>query len=277
MTTETRYLLGHDETEWDRLREQHRLWRHTLLDALPPLGVGAGARVLEVGCGSGALLRDLAAIAGDGGRVVGVERDPAAAARARDEVADLPQVEVRQGDVFELEGEERFDLVVARWVISFLPTPERAVARLVPLLEPGGHLLIQDYDYDAIRVAPEEPAVRRLFEVTPEAYVRRGGDAWIATRLPEIYARLGLELVEVRPFCKAGPPSSPVFRWAERFFLHYVQRLVDDDLLTAEEGEASRRGWARARETPGTVFFSPLVVNVVGRRPAGGEATPRHR
>ncbi len=270
MTTDAEYLLGHGEHEWDRLDEQHLVWRHTLLDALAPLGIGPGSRLLEVGCGNGVLLRDLASIVGPRGRAVGIERDPSAVARARQTLAELPWAEVRQDDLFELhpaDPADAFDLVVARWVLAWLPTPERALAHLVPQLRPGGLLLVQDYDYDSIRLEPPQAALVHLFEAMTQGYALNGGDVWCAVRLPRLYVEAGLELIEVEPHCKAGGPDSGVFRWAERFFRQHVQRLVDDGLLSAAERDASLTGWDTARATPGSVFFSPLVVNVVGRRP----------
>ena len=263
------YMLGLGDRVWERLAAQHRVWRHTLLVALPPLGIGPGSRVLEVGCGNGVLLRDLAEVVGPGGRAVGVEHDPSAVTQARQALADLPWVAVRQGDLFELEPAtpgEAFDLVVARWVLAWLPTPERAVEQLIPQLRPGGRLLVQDYDYDAIRVTPPQPGLERLFEVMPQGYALHGGDAWCATRLPQLYTEAGLELVAVEPHCKAGGPQSDVFRWAETFFRQHVQKLVDDGLLSDAERDASLAGWDAAHATPGSVFFSPLVVNVIGRR-----------
>ena len=260
-----KYLLGHDDEEWRRLAEQHGLWKPTLLDSLERLGVADGATILEVGCGSGVLLADLAALAGSTGRATGVELDEQAFAQARAKLG--ANADVHRDDVMSLELGQSFDLVVARWVLSFLPRPRLALERMLEHVRPGGLIVVQDYDYDGLRVTPGDPALDRLFEVMPEAYAQHGGDAWIATQLPRLYAELGIELVAVEPHCFAGPPSSPVFRWVETFFRQHTATLVEDGLLTTEEREQSLAAWTAVHEVPGTVLFSPLVVNVIGRRP----------
>ena len=269
MTVETDYMLNHNAHEWERLERQHEVWRHTLLDALPTLGIGPGSRVLEVGCGSGILLKDLADAVGSDGQIVGLERDPDAVENARRLLAEKPWVEVRQGDLYTLEtGDlgEPFDLVVARWVIAWLPDQQEAVRRSLTQLAPDGSLLVQDYNYDGIRMAPSVPALENLFVVMPKAYAFHGGDAWCAAHMPQVFHQAGLTDVEVQPHCLAGDSDSGVFRWAERFFRDYVQKLVDDELLTDKERIEVLEGWDTARATPGSVFFSPMVVNVIGRR-----------
>jgi SAM-dependent methyltransferase len=68
-------------------------------------GVVPGARVADVGCGPGAVLRILAERVGAAGQAVGVDADPAAVAIARQQVAGLPQgrAEVGQADATGLE------------------------------------------------------------------------------------------------------------------------------------------------------------------------------
>lgn len=259
------YLLGHGQQEWQRLAEQHRVWRHTLLDSLGQLDLATAPHILEVGCGSGALLADLASLAGDGGRAVGVEIDPAAVERARRALGDA--ADVHQGDVLNLDLGARFDLVVARWVLSFLRQPRQALERMVEHVRPGGLVVIQDYNYDCLRVTPGDPALDRLFEVVPEAYAQHGGDAWVATQLPRLFAELDLELIAVEPHCLAGGPESPVFSWVEAFFRQHIPTLVTDGLLSDEEAENAFAAWTAVHDVPGTVIFSPLVVNVIGRKP----------
>jgi ubiquinone/menaquinone biosynthesis C-methylase UbiE len=75
------YLLGHDATEQDRLFHQHVLWRGTLLPTLQEVGVRRGAAVLEVGCGTGVLLADIAELVLPDGVAAGIERSADAVAR----------------------------------------------------------------------------------------------------------------------------------------------------------------------------------------------------
>ena len=107
MTTDHEYLLGHGGLEWDRLEHQHRVWRHTLLNSLAPLHIGAGSRILEVGCGNGALLRDLAELVGAEGEARGLEIDPEAAAQAQEKLKNLPWAHAEHGDILELEPASR--------------------------------------------------------------------------------------------------------------------------------------------------------------------------
>jgi protein-L-isoaspartate(D-aspartate) O-methyltransferase len=62
------------------------------------LDLRGGERVMQVGAGTGYYAAVLAEMVGAAGRVVAVEHDPALAARAHDNLAPWPQVEVVAGD-----------------------------------------------------------------------------------------------------------------------------------------------------------------------------------
>lgn len=62
------------------------------------LNLGAGDRVVHVGCGTGYYTAVMAEVVGPTGHVVAIDIDPQLALRARANLAYLPQVEVHEGD-----------------------------------------------------------------------------------------------------------------------------------------------------------------------------------
>jgi 2-polyprenyl-3-methyl-5-hydroxy-6-metoxy-1,4-benzoquinol methylase len=102
----------------------------------------AGCSLLDIGCGDGAFL----AIARDcGWRVLGVELDPAAAARAA-----RRGLEVVQGDIGALDGHEgRFDAVTLSHVIEHVHDPLHLLRACHRLLKPGGQLWLETPNIDS--------------------------------------------------------------------------------------------------------------------------------
>ncbi|MEO5346585.1 MAG: class I SAM-dependent methyltransferase [Magnetococcus sp. YQC-9] len=91
--------------------------------------VTSGERVLDVGCGNGALTRDMAARAGC--RVVGVELNPQNVAEAKRRHPH-PQVEYRHGDATRIDGDLGvFDVVALSNVLEHLPVRVAFLKRLV--------------------------------------------------------------------------------------------------------------------------------------------------
>lgn len=133
----------HDETAvsrsegsaWQRLR--HRLPWHAAdrrgevgyLDRLP------AGRVLDVGCGNGALLCRLALA---GWSPVGVDFDPDAVEAARRTIAG----DVRLGTIDDIDEAASFDAVVMFHVLEHMHEPLHALMRARELLRPGGVLSI---------------------------------------------------------------------------------------------------------------------------------------
>jgi 2-polyprenyl-3-methyl-5-hydroxy-6-metoxy-1,4-benzoquinol methylase len=114
------------------LNERRRRAHAKLLDA-----VGSGRRVLDVGCSSGYLARPLA---GRGNTIVGIELDPAAARAAE---AYCERVLVGDVETMELPlTRGSFDIVLCGDVVEHLRDPETTLARLRPLLRPGGRLVL---------------------------------------------------------------------------------------------------------------------------------------
>lgn len=264
------YVLGTEEEEIARLGLQHRVWRPRMLDGWARAGIGPGLTVLDVGAGPGFAATDLAEIVGDGGRVVAIERSHrfAAAARARAARLGLGNIEVCEQDVAALGfGEGVADSAWCRWVLSFVTDPERTVAHIAAALKPGGVVLFHEYaDYGAWRTMPPDPDVDRFRTLVMQSWRDSGGEPDIALQLPKLLADAGLELAEARPLIEIVGPADFTWRWPAAFMAVNARRLEELGYATAEE--AARFADALDRVPPGTRMITPLVAEVIARKPS---------
>lgn len=110
-----------------------------------------GARVLDVGCGTG---YHLATLAEQAIHVIGVEPHPPLVAQARQRLealsgcgADVTRIEVRTGAAQELPVHSAsIDLAHARWAYFFGPGCEPGLAELERVMAPGGTAFVIDND-----------------------------------------------------------------------------------------------------------------------------------
>lgn len=115
-------------------------------------GGGAGARLLDAGCGTGASTAALLAAAPDA-EIVGVDASAGMLARARAKrwPSGVRFVESRVEDLAEAGLAGPFDGIFAAYLFRNLPDPDAALRALRRLLRPGGVLVVHDY---TLRDAP---------------------------------------------------------------------------------------------------------------------------
>jgi SAM-dependent methyltransferase len=103
-------------------------------------GIGPDDHVLDVGCGAGAALAPAARRAAS---AVGIELSPAMAERAR---AAAPEAQVVVGDASSLDfAHHSFDVVLAAFVIFFMPDPTAALTGWRQVLSPAGRLALSTW------------------------------------------------------------------------------------------------------------------------------------
>jgi ubiquinone/menaquinone biosynthesis C-methylase UbiE len=110
-----------------------------------------GERAVDLGCGRGAVLFELAAAVGEHGSVTGIDLAPrmiaatAADARAR----GVANVDLRVMDAAAPTlPPSSYHLAAASFVLFFLPAPVAALRAWRRLLVPGGRLGVSTYDLD---------------------------------------------------------------------------------------------------------------------------------
>jgi ubiquinone/menaquinone biosynthesis C-methylase UbiE/DNA-binding transcriptional ArsR family regulator len=136
--------------QWDRLR-QDLFGRASYLHALPGL-LDPDWVIGDLGCGTGQVAAALAPFVK---RVVAVDRSSDMLQAARRRVRDLPNVEVRRGDLEALPIQDgELDAATLLLVLHHLPEPAEALVEAARVLRPGGRLLISDmlpHDREAYR------------------------------------------------------------------------------------------------------------------------------
>ena len=119
--------------------------RMRTLEVLSPR---TGERIIEVGCGPGLLVHDLATEVGAEGRVVGVDTSLPMLQLAERRCADLPQVELVEGDATNLAADDAtFDAVACIQVLLYIADVDRVLDEMRRVLKPGGRIVIMETDW----------------------------------------------------------------------------------------------------------------------------------
>jgi SAM-dependent methyltransferase len=230
------------------------------------LGVAEGDRVLDVGCGSGAVTRELARRVGPSGRAVGVDPSPAFLTIAR-ELAEAEElggsVELHEGSALALPFPDgTFDVAVAATVLSHTPGAEGAIPEMARVVRPGGRMGVFDLDTDMTSVThPDRALTRRIVAAASDA---TAVDGWLSRRLPLLFARAGLQDVRVRGFF-------PLDTDPRGFYAGLAERAADTALTVGAITEVERRGWLdalHAEQARGPVIVGRLHIFTWGRKPA---------
>ena len=129
-----RLLAAEDRHFWFRARNE----TVAALALQPIRGLPDGFRILEVGCGSGNVLRVLQKLAAGRGQLEGLELSPQAAevARAR---TGLP---VTNGYVSDLDPQAKYDLIAAFDVLEHIADEAQVLMQMRERLIPGGRLIL---------------------------------------------------------------------------------------------------------------------------------------
>jgi ubiquinone/menaquinone biosynthesis C-methylase UbiE len=156
--------------QWDRLRED-LFGRASYLHALPGL-LDPEWVVGDLGCGTG---QGAATLAPFVKQVIAVDRSSDMLDAARRRVQDLPNVDVRRGELEALPIQDgALDAATLLLVLHHLPDPAEALTEAARVLRPGGRLLISD-------MLPHDR----------ETYRQQMGHVWLGFSADAIHKLLG--------------------------------------------------------------------------------------
>lgn len=230
------------------------------------LDIAAGERVLDVGCGSGAVTREIARRVGSRGLAIGVDTSPALLAIARElarGTACGDRVEFREGNALRLPFPDRsFDAVVCVTVLSHVPGGEAAIPELVRVLRSGGRLGVFDLDTDMTAFThPDRALTRRIVAAASDATAVNG---WLVRQLPLLFQRAGIVDVRARGFF-------PLETDLQSFYANMADRCVEVAVKVGVITEFEGRAWLnsfREQGAQGPIVAGRLHIFVWGRKPA---------
>ncbi len=268
--TRDTYVLGaRDVEEVARLKLQHDVWKEKTDSAIRKAHFSKGDRLLDLGCGPGALSLDLAELTGPEGSVLAIDKSELFIKLLREQAGllDRPWIDARVGDVAEYPyAENSLDGVVCRWMLMFLVEPELVLEKLARALKPGGRIVVMEYvQFRSMSLWPAGEAFKKLYHAVHELIGTFGGNADIGGRVPEILTALGFEVIDMIPMLRVGRPGSALWDWLDATHKNHPN-LVEAGLISQEDLDAYLHEWAEAGKNPAAFFTTPPVLATIARR-----------
>jgi ubiquinone/menaquinone biosynthesis C-methylase UbiE len=243
------------------LRASDPQQRAMLLSYLDEITLEEGSRVLEVGCGTGAVSRVLVGRPGVA-EVTAVDPSPLLLEQARRLSENLSNLTFVQGDGRRLPlPDGHFDAVVMHTVLSHVPDVPAVLGEVYRVLRPGGRLALFDGDYATMTVATgDADPLQACVDAYRDSYIN---DPWLVRHLSMLVWTAGFADANLRSHgylqtVGADYLLSIVDRGADALV---IQGRAGTDLAESLKAEARRRIENRS-------FFGHIgYASLTARRP----------
>ena len=173
---------------WARFYERDlfsRYLRGPQQRALAALDLGPEDRLLDIGCGTGAAVRDAAPHVRE---AVGVDLSERMVSRARELATGLANVEFMQGDSEALPfPDSSFSALICTTSFHHYPNPQAAAGEMARVLRPGGRLAIGEANADRFPV--------RVFDWAASTFEEGHVSCYRPSELAAILERAGLRVM----------------------------------------------------------------------------------
>lgn len=157
--------------------------------AVPRLGITAGTRVIDLGCGTGDGTMALAARVGLGGRVLGIDPEPALLAAAAAKCRQ-PQVSWHLGqgeDLATLPGDA--DVLWCDRVLAHCRRLDGVLAGACRVLRPGGRLFSCEFVFDEVRLHGAAAGMSELREQWLQLIANPHAASQLRAALPQRFSQ----------------------------------------------------------------------------------------
>lgn len=229
------------------------------------VGIAARHAVLDVGCGPGDDVRDIARMVGRDGRAVGVDCDVQMIAEAWRRLGAARahgNVDFKVCDAHALPfADASFDGCRSDRVFQHLADPALALREMVRVARSTAIIVVSDPDWETLTLdATDRPLTRRVVQFIADRFVRHG---WMGRQLPRLFKAQGLVDVHVDP----AVMTVDSFELADALWglSRNAAHCRDAGVITEDE----RTSWLRDLEEAGRAarFFGACLGFVVsGRR-----------
>ncbi len=176
--------------DWHRRYLQQAKWTRDLRTYLfKQAGLNDASRVLEAGCGTGAILSELPARAA----LHGLDLDRGALAQCR---VHAPAASLVRGNALQLPySNQTFDIVYCHFLLLWVHDPLQVLLEMKRVTKLGAHILaFAEPDYTARLDQPR--ALIPLGRWQSESLRRQGADPGLGARLAELFFQAGIPIVE---------------------------------------------------------------------------------
>jgi ubiquinone/menaquinone biosynthesis C-methylase UbiE len=164
---------------------------------LVPL-VKKGLRILDVGCGTGSITKDIANLTGPGGMVTGIDNTEKFISAGKEYYGDAKNMELVCTDLFRYDPANKFDLIVSARTMQWLSNVDEALEKMMSMLKPGGTLSILDYNHTKIEWQPDPPAsMRKFYNAFLKWREEAGMSNHVADDLPQLFEAAGFTDIQV--------------------------------------------------------------------------------
>jgi SAM-dependent methyltransferase len=152
--------FGGDIGLWQRKLSECPEGTARRLAVFKALAIKTGQSILDLGCGGGHLVRDVALAVGDSGRVVGLDASKDQLSSAATVCPGLSAVDLVEGDATDMPFDDgEFDGLASIQTLEYIPDVDRAIREARRVLKPGAKAALVSVLWDHWRFHGAEPVL----------------------------------------------------------------------------------------------------------------------